>query len=102
GWAGPVTHIDASALNISRAAVDAWDSQVDYAWHTERFGSFYWSAVGTVMKRLTRQVTSAMEPYDSVGYFDGPLEVRGQASFTWERGPWAVGWSTQYYDSHSV
>src|SRR5690606_17013472 len=33
GWAGPVTHIDASALNISGAAVDAYDFQVDYAFY---------------------------------------------------------------------
>jgi iron complex outermembrane recepter protein len=102
GWAGPVTEIDVSTLNLSKASVEALDLQTDVELGIGRAGKLYISLLGTVMSRLERQATSETAPYDSVGYYDGPLEWRGNFSLTWERGPFSAQWSTQYFDSYSI
>jgi hypothetical protein len=97
-----VTFIDVSALNLSATRVESYDLQLDYMRELKGWGNLYGSAVFTRMKEFERQITSATAPFDSVGYFDGPLLWRGSVSLRWERGPWTAGWSMQYFDSYSI
>jgi hypothetical protein len=102
GWAGPVTSIDVSLVNVAATTMRAVDFQADYEWKIARLGSFHIDAVATRMERLRRQLLPGAAPYDLVGFFDGPLKWRGQGSLTWERGRWTAIWSTQYYSPYSV
>jgi iron complex outermembrane recepter protein len=102
GWAGPVTQLDFSTINLSKAVIEAVDLKMDFAWGIGRAGKLYFSALGTVTDQLERQVTAETVPYDSVGYYDGPLEWRGNASLAWERGPFQAQWSTQYFDDYFI
>jgi iron complex outermembrane recepter protein len=101
-WLGPVTQIDFSALNLSKAGVDAYDFQLDYQMELAGLGTFHFYSTVTWMESLTRQLTPETLTSDSVGYSDGPLELRGQAGLSWYRGPWSVAWNTQYFDTYSV
>ncbi len=102
GWAGPITSFDATLINIARTSVEAYDIQIDYALATERFGEFHWYAVATRQPHYRNQVLPDAPVVDSVGFSGGPLEWRGNLGLNWVRGPLALNWNAQYYDSYRI
>jgi iron complex outermembrane receptor protein len=102
GLPGPITYLDTSLINIDRTNVTAFDSQLDYSITKERLGDFNFYLVATYQKEYSKKLTVVSPEVNSVGYFDGPLKWRGNAGITWQRGPFALGWNMQYFDSYLV
>ncbi len=102
GWAGVVTAIDLSLINAARSRVEATDVQVDYERDFGDLGWFRAYAVGTVQSRMERQLISSSPTIDRVGFLDGPGELRFNAGLDWQKGPWTLGFNTQYYDEYKV
>ncbi len=102
GWAGVITALDTSILNIARSRVEATDIQVDYERDAGDFGWFRFYAVGTVQSTLARQVSSSAPEVDRVGFYDGPVELRFNAGIDWRRGPWSLSLNTQFYDEYKA
>ena len=102
GWAGVVTYLDQSLINIARSRVEATDIQVDYERDIGDLGWFRVYAVGTVQSTMERQATSSSPTIDRVGFADGPGELRFNVGVDWQRGPWSVALNTQFYDEYRV
>lgn len=102
GWAGVVTAIDGSLVNVASSRLEATDIQVDYEREIGDFGQFRFYVVGTIQSKMERQITSASPMVDRVGFSDGPGELRFNFGVDWRRGPLTLSFNTQYYDEYKV
>lgn len=102
GWAGQITAIDASAVNVANSLVEAFDVQVDVEKSAGRFGLFHFYGVGTLQTALKNRVFDSDPFVDRVGYGDGPLRWRANVGVNWQLGELQVSVNTQYYDSYKV
>ena len=100
GWAGPITNIDATLVNISKTEVDAYDFQIDYEIDTERFGNVRPYLIATYMPEFARQAVPTSPFVNSAGFAAGQLEWKGNAGVTWIIGSWVFDWNVQYYSSY--
>ncbi len=96
---GNIIGFDSSLANLSRSRVEAFDFQVDYRWSTA-WGTFSAYALATYQPHFEQQILPTSPVVNAAGFGDAPLEVRGNGGITLERGPWTVGWSTQYYGTY--
>lgn len=101
-WAGPITSIDVSLLNVLYSKVESLDVQLDYSWKGTRLGDFSWSTLLTQARGFERQLNVDVLPYDSVGYSAGPLEWKGNASLMWKHGSWRAAWGISYFGDYRV
>ncbi len=101
-WAGPITSLDATLLNIAQTSLEAFDIQFDYTVQAGTYGEFRGYALATWQPDYRNQVFPADPVVDSVGYIGGPLEWRGNVGLDWTRGPLRLSWNMQYYDSYFV
>ncbi len=101
-WAGPVTLLDISLLNLARTSVQAYDIQLDYMLGTQRIGDWRWYVMGTRQTHFQYQTLPGSPLVNSVGYSDGPLKWRGNFGFVWDRGPLSLAWNAQHYDEYRV
>lgn len=102
GWAGPVTALDLTAANISRAMVEAYDFQVDYRWQTA-FGAFDFFAVGTRQTHYKTQLAPSAAEVDNVGVGSNyPLKLKANAGVTWQYRNWTLNWTANHFDSYVV
>jgi outer membrane receptor protein involved in Fe transport len=101
GWAGPITSFDATLINIASTSVEAYDLQADYTTQVGG-GDLRLYAVATYMPSYENQLLPLSPVVNKVSYSDGPLAWRGNAGFSWDRGPLTVAWNTQFYDSYLV
>ncbi len=102
GWAGPITSFDATAVNIARSKLEAYDVQLDYMLQTGRFGHFHWYAIATWQPHYTNQLRPDLETVDRIGYTGGPLKLRGNAGLLWDLDAVTFGWNVQHYDSYYI
>jgi len=102
GWAGPITSIDVSILNLATTAVQAYDLQADYSLATASRGKLHFRIMATMQSEYKNQLVSTVLPVDSVGFVDGPLKWRGNAGIDWSTGGWSLGWNAQYYHSQLI
>lgn len=101
-WAGPITQVDTTYINLSSASSASYDFQIEYALKTERYGGLQFSAIATRFKELTRQLTPVTDAFDSVGFNDGPLRWRGAASLGWDYRQLSLVWNAQYFGGYSI
>ena len=102
GWAGQISAIDASEVNVANSLVEAFDVQVDVEKSMGSWGLLHFYGVGTWQTALKSKVF-ADDPFgDRVGHSDGPLRWRGNVGVNWQLGDLQVGLNTQYYDSYKV
>lgn len=104
-WAGPITVIDRSAINISKAEVEGYDLRLDYSLATERFGSFSGFLAGTSQTHFKSQLVPTSPVIESIGTGAGlsdtrPLKWKANAGLTWSRNGLTLGWAAQFYDSY--
>jgi outer membrane receptor protein involved in Fe transport len=102
GWAGPVTTLDVTNINIAKTEVEAYDIQVDYTAEAGGFGEVHVYALATWEPRYRNRILVTDPLVERVGFAGGPLEWRGNFGLEWQRGPWGLGWSAQYYHSYWV
>ena len=107
GWAGPITFIDDSLLNIAVAKTQAYDARLDYRLETETRGVFMFYALGTYTTEYKTQAIAGDPVIDNVGYTDqGPgndvLRFKGGAGLTWSKRQWTLGWNARYLNSYLV
>jgi iron complex outermembrane receptor protein len=104
---GPITFIDATAVNISRAEVEAYDVSIDYHGETTRLGSFDPYFLATWQTHYKTQLIPNAPVVESVGIdsdFGNPirLKFKANAGLTWKYRHWALGWTARYFNSYVV
>jgi outer membrane receptor protein involved in Fe transport len=102
GQPGPITQIDASAVNLASSHLRALDIQAEYATTSATMGNLRFYAAATQTKELSRRVQATDPAVDRSGFSDGPLKWRGNIGIDWSKGDWTAGWNAQYYDSYRV
>jgi outer membrane receptor protein involved in Fe transport len=100
GWAGPITSIDLTLINIASTELEAYDIQADYRLETERFGSFHGYAIATWQPHYRNQVLPISPVTDNVGFSGGLLDWRGNVGLDWDKGALTLSWNAQYYNSY--
>jgi outer membrane receptor protein involved in Fe transport len=102
---GKITQFDLTAVNLARARIEAWDTELDYTLETDGYGKFDWFANGTYMAHYETK-TFPSDPFvDSVGISSAvigaangaPLRLRASGGLSWSRGPLTLSWSSQYF-----
>lgn len=104
GFAGPVTFIDITALNLLKSEVEAYDLQLDYDLQMQSLGNIAFSLLSTWTTHFRQQNAPHAPLLEYVGFHprDGgaPLKQRANLSATWRFQNWQVGWDTDYYHSY--
>lgn len=101
GWPGPITQIDLSLMNISRARVEAYDIQVDYSIHTARAGTFDILAISTWQSGYQTQLLPSLPLLERVGIgSENPLKFKGNVGVTWRHRNLTFGWIGRYFHSY--
>lgn len=101
-WAGPITAMDFSAINLASGEVEAWDAALDYTWQAESLGKFSAYAVATWTTHFKTQATPVAAVVESAGIANDPLRFKANGGLTWKRGNWTVGWASQRFNSYQV
>lgn len=100
GWAGPITFLDVSLLNIARAEVEAFDLQLDYSYETD-FGTFTFSSVATRQTHLRTTAVAGQPTFENVGMsYSNPQKLVGNAELKWQYRGWSAGWLARHYDAY--
>lgn len=97
---GPITQLDLRALNLGKVSTKGFDVSVGFRHDTERHGLFSLDLLGTIVDSYTA-VFAPLDPEEELAGkvygWNGPLKVRANATFGWERGAWRWSWSAMYY-----
>lgn len=100
GWAGPITLLDVSLLNIASAEVEAFDLQLDYAWTTD-LGTLSFSTVATRQMHLRTTTLAGQPTLENVGMtYNNPQRFTGNAELKWQHQGWTAGWLARHYDAY--
>lgn len=100
GWAGPVTFLDVTLLNISSAEVEAFDFQLDYTYSTS-IGTFAFSGVATRQTHYKTRALAGLPELENVGIaYNSPQGFTGSAEVSWQHRGWSAGWLARYYDDY--
>ncbi len=100
GWAGPITLVDETLMNLASAKTEAYDVQFDYHLETTSSGLFDLYFIGT-WNTLDFTQTRAGEPIiDNVGFSGGVLDYKINGGVTWRYRKLTLGWNAQYFDSY--
>jgi len=104
---GPITFLDATSINISRAEVEAYDVALDYRMQTARIGVFDFYSLATWQEHFKTQLLPGAAIVESVGVdsdFGNPirLKLKANAGLTWKLRHWTLGWTARYFNSYLV
>lgn len=102
GWAGPITRIDGTLVNLLNSRVEALDVRFDYDLRTRTAGIWHFYLTATKLLSSQRRLFAADPMTEFVGSFDGPLEWRANAGLTLQLGGWTVSWDSQYFGPYAV
>lgn len=99
---GPISLVDYSLINGTKAETDGFDAGASYRWKTQAWGDFSLAAQATKIEhfKLQRQVNAPYVDVVNQIYDGGPLKLRASASLTWDLRDWSVGWMTNYFGSY--
>jgi iron complex outermembrane recepter protein len=100
GWAGPITGITQTWINISEAHVEALDFAFSYERATS-LGSFDFRAAGTRSIHLTRQFLPNVPDQESTGTGTA-LKWRANATLSWTYQQLSLAWTSRYFDSYWI
>lgn len=112
GYAGPVTALNVSLVNVSRAETAAFDFALDYERKTQSAGTFSVFANATRTTTFKTQLLPSSPLVENVGTVGNvsqigggsnyPLKFKGNFGVNWKHGRWSAGWAARYYDSYAV
>lgn len=100
GYAGRITFIDTSLVNVASSRVEAYDFQIDYELSIGNDSDLRLYSIATLQTELERQILPTSSVVDRVGYNDGPLRWRGNIGFVWKSGRLSVAGNTQLYPGY--
>lgn len=102
-WAGPITLVDVSLLNLASTTLDAWDVQFDVKKETKRFGTFDLFFVGTWQPHFKIRTIASQPEIEYAGIStSNPLKFKANAGVAWTRDAWRVGWNVRHFDAYRV
>jgi outer membrane receptor protein involved in Fe transport len=98
---GIITLVDTSSVNLYELETTGWDLSADYRKPTS-YGTFELYALGTIQEHYKQQTSVTGPLLDYVGYVaeGGPAKTKANATLTWERGHWQLGWTTEFFDGY--
>jgi hypothetical protein len=100
---GPITGLDFRLINISKAEIEAYDTQIDYRLETGSLGTFDAFALGTWQTHYKTQFAPDSLLIENVGYTSSsPLKFKANFGLSWSRGAWSAGWAGRYFDSYFI
>ncbi len=100
---GPITFLDVTTANISKASLNAYDVAVDYVKETADYGRFDTYLAATWETHYRTQFLPSQPFLENVGVGStNPLKFKASGGLTWKHGPWTVGWNISYFDSYLV
>src|SRR5690606_25903383 len=83
--------------------VESIDFSASYTMETASFGSFTLSALATRNLHYIQQLSAAVpsrEYVDTPAVSGGSVKFKGNATLSWDRGPWTGSWTTYYYSDY--
>lgn len=98
-WAGPITLLNGTLVNLSKAKVEAFDVQLDYSRPTT-LGDFSGFFLATWQTSYETQLLPSTPTVENVGIGNFPLDFKGTAGLTWKLQHWTAGWTVQMFDSY--
>jgi outer membrane receptor protein involved in Fe transport len=111
GYAGRVTALDLTLINLSRGETEAFDFALDYDLKTQGAGTFSLFAIATRTLHFKTQLLPSSPLVENVGTVGNagaitgpnyPLKFKGNFGVNWKYGRWSAGWTARYYDSYSI
>jgi hypothetical protein len=116
GYSGPITQIDATALNAAVTITATYNAQVDYTLKTERAGTWVVSGTGSMWQhdRIQTAVgTPLIENLSNPNVTSSPAatlngsalglpKAKGTVSLDWSMGPWGAGWLARYTGPYTI
>ena len=100
---GPITLVDTSSLNLLKALNEGVDLSLSYRRKTASLGEFHFNVTNTFALHYKRQTVFGAPYVDWVNTSgSAPLKFRSAGSLVWDRGPWTLGWSANYYGRYKV
>jgi iron complex outermembrane receptor protein len=100
GWAGPVTFLDTTLLNIASAEVEAFDFQLDYTFSTA-IGTFAFNGIATRQTHYKTRALASLPEVENVGItYSSPQGFSGSGELSWQHRGWSAGWLARYYDDY--
>ena len=100
---GPIVAVDATALNLARTQVEAYDAALTYRVTTAAAGDFELSALATWQTHYKTQVLPTAAFVENVGVTSAfPLKFKANAGLMWDSRGFTIGWSANYFDSYLV
>jgi iron complex outermembrane receptor protein len=99
---GPITTVDQTLINGTRAEIEGVDFGLDYVRDTERHGSFRFGAAATVFQHYKVQDSIDSPLLDKVNEVanGGPLKFKANAALIWDLRRWSAGWSSYYFGGY--
>jgi len=106
GWAGPITALDNTVVNVSRASLEAYDAALDYEFDLKELGRLGAFAAATWQPHLKTRLAPTAPELENAGVGFGsistPLKFKANAGASWKRGAWTFNWVARYFDSYVV
>jgi outer membrane receptor protein involved in Fe transport len=98
---GQITLLNLTYMNATEYKTSGWNYTADYRRPTP-FGTFSVHAMATVMEHQKEQTTFANPLLEYVGFpaEGGAAKTKMNATLTWRRGGWTLGWTTTWFDGY--
>lgn len=98
---GLITVVDTSYLNVNEYETNGFDLTLSLHKPTS-IGTFDLNAAGTMVLHDRRQLAPGTPYYEYVGYVPegGPGKYKGNATLTWQKRSFLLGWTATYYDKY--
>jgi outer membrane receptor protein involved in Fe transport len=113
-WAGPISSVDVSLINIAQANLEAVDLTLDYHKETATFGIFDFFASATRTLHYQTQLLPISPVVENVGRSSAsqaavvsgapnyPLNFKANFGLTWKYHRWTAGWTTRYFAAYRI
>ncbi len=101
---GEITGVDASYLNLYGSRVESVDLSASYLLDTARAGSFSFSTIATRNLHYIQQLSMTIPEREFVDFparSGGSVKFKGNATVTWNRGPWTASWTAFFYSDYA-
>lgn len=102
---GPITRLDASAVNIAGAEIEAFDVAANYLLKTSSRGTFEPFGFATWQTHFITQVLPTSPRLENAGIratgsSSIPVKFKANAGLNWTGGRYRAGWTMQYYGAY--